>query len=163
MPSIELDANDPGLHKIFDRDAELEIIADGFKFLEGPAWHPYERRLRFSDILGNSILQWSAEAGISLFARNSHMANGNTYDREGGFLSCHHASSRVTRSDDGETARVLASHFEGKELNSPNDIVVKPRWQCLFHRSAIRTRAQSWHSTRAPTRLQRRLSLASRR
>ena len=125
MPAIELDIIDPSLNDIFDRDAEIEIIADGFKFLEGPAWHPYAKHLRFSDILGNSILQWSADAGFSLFARNSHMSNGNTYDRDGRFLSCHHASSRVTRCDDSESVRVLASHFAGKELNSPNDIVVK--------------------------------------
>ena len=83
MPAIELDVRDPQLNEFFDRHAEIEIVADGLKFLEGPAWHPYEKHLRFSDILGNSTLQWSADAGLSLYRRNSHMANGNTYDRAG--------------------------------------------------------------------------------
>ena len=105
-------------------EAELETIGDGFKFLEGPAWHRYEQHLRFSDILGNSIWQWSEAQGFSLYERNSHMANGNTYDRESRFLSCHHASSRVTRRDGAEVS-VLADRYHGAELNSPNDIVVK--------------------------------------
>lgn len=124
MPKIKLDLHDPRLNDIFPPDAELETIAEGFKFLEGPAWHPYERHLRFSDILGDSTLQWSEAEGLSIYRRNSHMANGNTYDREGRLLSCHHASSRVTRMDSG-TMTVIASHYQGMELNSPNDIVVK--------------------------------------
>ena len=124
MPAIELDIRDPQLNDFFDRHAELETVADGLKFLEGPAWHPYEKHLRFSDILGNSTLQWSAVAGLSMYRRNSHMANGNTYDRDGRLLSCHHASSRVTRMN-GDDMTVLASHYDAAELNSPNDIVVK--------------------------------------
>ena len=130
MPAIELDVHDPQLTNLFDRHAEIETVADGLKFLEGPAWHPYEKHLRFSDILGNSTLQWSAGAGLSLYRRNSHMANGNTYDHEGRLLSCHHASSRVTRMD-GENMKLIASHYQGAELNSPNDIVVK-RDGCLY-------------------------------
>ena len=124
MPAIELDIRDSQLRDFFDRHAEIEIVTDGLKFLEGPAWRPDEKHLRFSDILGNSTLQWSTGAGLSLYRRNSHMANGNTYDRDGRLLSCHHASSRVTRMD-GDEMTTLASHFDGAELNSPNDIVVK--------------------------------------
>ncbi len=128
MPRIQLDIHDPRLSEIFEANSEIETVVSGLKFLEGPAWHPYERHLRFSDILGNSTLQWSESAGLSIYRRNSHMANGNTYDRKGRLLSCHHASSRVTRMDDmhgKETMTTLASHFQGKELNSPNDIIVK--------------------------------------
>lgn len=131
MPAIELDIHDNGLKDIFDPNAELETVASGFKFLEGPAWHPYEKHLRFSDILGNSTFQWSEAEGLSVYRRNSHMANGNTYDRKGRLLSCHHASSRVTRMD-GETMTVLASHYQGMELNSPNDIVVKSDGSVYF-------------------------------
>ena len=125
MPAIEVDLAAAGFSQIFARDTEIETIASGFKFLEGPAWHPYEKHLRFSDILGNSTYEWSETAGSRIYRRNSHMANGNTYDRQGRLLSCHHASSRVTRMDDDETMTVLASHYQGKELNSPNDLVVK--------------------------------------
>ena len=125
MPAIELDVHDQRLYDIFAADAELEIISSGHRFLEGPAWHPYEKHLRFSDIQGNATLQWSESDGLSLYRANSHMANGNTYDRQGRLLSCHHASSRVTRMDDDQRMKVLASHYLGVELNSPNDIVVK--------------------------------------
>ena len=125
MPAIELDVRDQRLHELFDADAELETISTGHRFLEGPAWHPHDHHLRFSDIKGNCTLQWSASAGLSVYRDNSHMANGNTYDRQGRLLSCHHASSRVTRMDDDETMSVIAAHFQGKELNSPNDVVVK--------------------------------------
>ncbi len=113
------------MQDIFDENAELETVSSGHRFLEGPAWRPDETHLRFSDILGNATLQWSDASGLSIYRANSHMANGNTYDRQGRLLSCHHASSRVTRMDDDETMTVLASHYQGKELNSPNDIVVK--------------------------------------
>jgi len=125
MPAIQLDIHDDRLTNIFPPDGTIEVVVDGLKFLEGPIWHPYEGHLRFSDILGNSTWQWSESDGLILYRRNSHMANGMTYDRKGRLLSCHHASSRVTRMDDDETMTVLASHFDGKQLNSPNDIVVK--------------------------------------
>ncbi len=125
MPAIELDMHDLRLQDIFDENAELETLSSGHRFLEGPAWRPDETHLRFSDILGNATLQWSGASGLRIYRANSHMANGNTYDRQGRLLSCHHASSRVTRMDDDETMIVLASHYQGKELNSPNDIVVK--------------------------------------
>lgn len=132
MPKIALDIHDSSLLEILDANAEIETVGEGFKFLEGPAWHPLERHLRFSDILGNSILQWSEAAGISLYERNSHLANGNTYDRQGNLLSCHHGSSRVTRRGADGGVEVIASHYQGKELNSPNDIVVKSDGSVYF-------------------------------
>lgn len=132
MPPIELDKRDLRLKDIFDENAELETVSAGHRFLEGPAWRPDEKHLRFSDILGNATLQWSDNSGLSIYRANSHMANGNTYDRQGRLLSCHHASSRVTRMDDDETMTVLASHYQGNELNSPNDIVVKSNGAIYF-------------------------------
>lgn len=132
MPSIELDIHDSCLAEIFAADGELETVVSGLKFLEGPVWHPYERHLRFSDILGNTTFQWSESDGLTIYRINSHMANGNTYDRQGRLLSCHHASSCVTRMDDDETMSPLASHYQGKELNSPNDIVVKSDGSIYF-------------------------------
>ena len=81
----------------------------------------------FSDILGNSLYRWSEEGGVETLRRNSYMANGNAYDRQGRVITCEHATSRLTRTDfaNGGELEVLASHFEGKELNSPNDVVVK--------------------------------------
>ena len=103
---------------------ELEQVASGFEFLEGPVWHPVEKHLTFSDIVGNTMYRWSRVAGLDVYRKPSNMANCNTYDREGRLLTCEHATSRVTRTDLNGRVEVLASHYRGKELNSPNDIVV---------------------------------------
>ncbi len=131
MPTIELETHDPRLTELLDADAQIEEVVGGLRFLEGPIWHPYEHHLRFSDILANCTWQWSQREGLSIYRNNSHMANGNTYDREGRVLSCHHASSRVTRME-GDDMVVLASHYQGAQLNSPNDIVVKSDGSVYF-------------------------------
>lgn len=123
--SVQLDIRDRRLLDVVAPDAELAQHLTGFKFTEGPIWHPVEQHLRFSDIIGNSIYQWSETTGLKDIRPNSHLANGNTYDRQGRMLTCHHASSRVTRTEPDGSVTVLASHYQGKELNSPNDIVVK--------------------------------------
>ncbi len=111
---------------LFDASS-IEQVASGFDFTEGPIWHPGEKSVIFSDILGNSIYRWSETDGVTTLRRNSYMANGNAYDRQGRIITCEHATSRLTRTDFANSGEreVLASHFEGKELNSPNDVVVK--------------------------------------
>ncbi len=121
--SLELDLRDRRLLDVFDPASALECLASGFQFVEGPAWHPTEAHLTFSDI--DRLHRWHAETGVAIFRQPSHMANGNTYDGQGRLLTCEHATSRVTRLELDGSQTVLASHFEGRELNSPNDIVVK--------------------------------------
>jgi len=106
-------------------DIEFEQIGADHLFTEGPLWHPHERFLLFTDIPGNCIRRWSRDQGITTFRRPSNMANGLTYDRRGRLIACEHATSRVTRTEPGGDIDVLASHFDRKELNSPNDVVVK--------------------------------------
>ncbi|NWF71040.1 MAG: SMP-30/gluconolactonase/LRE family protein [Chloroflexi bacterium] len=125
MTTVTLDIRDARLTAIIDPETQLEQLLTGFKFTEGPIWHPYEGHLRFSDIIGNSIFQWSAADGLKDIRPNSHLANGNTYDRQGRMLTCHHASSRVTRTERDGSVTVMAAHYQGKQLNSPNDIIVK--------------------------------------
>jgi hypothetical protein len=105
-------------------DAELECLAQGFGFLEGPVWHPYEKWLVFSDIPNSRMHRRRQSGETEVFREPSQMANGNTLDRQGRLLSCEHATSRVTRAEADGSLRVLASHFGDKALNSPNDIVV---------------------------------------
>ncbi len=114
------------------KGAELEQIVSGFEFLEGPVWHPEEQHLTFSDIVGNTMYRWSEAGGLDTFRKPSNMANGNTYDRGGRLLTCEHATSRVTRTDLDGSVEVLASHYQGKELNSPNDIVVAREGSIYF-------------------------------
>lgn len=103
----------------------VEIVASGFGFTEGPIWHPRAKHLTFSDMPGDEIRRWTATGGVVSFRKPSHMANGNTYDRQGRMLTCEHATSRVTRVEASGAITVLATHYQGKQLNSPNDIVVK--------------------------------------
>ncbi|HXH83197.1 MAG TPA: SMP-30/gluconolactonase/LRE family protein [Candidatus Tectomicrobia bacterium] len=112
--------------------AAFERLATGFLFTEGPVWHPAGRFLVFSDMPGDHMRRWSAADGISTFRKPSNMANGNTYDRQGRLLTCEHASSRVTRTEPDGRITVLASHFRGKELNSPNDIVCRSDGTIVF-------------------------------
>ncbi len=102
-----------------------EQLGTGFLFTEGPLWHPAGKFLIFSDMPGDHMRRWSAEGGFTTFRKPSSMANGNTYDRQGRLLTCEHARSRVTRTEPGGRIVPLATHYQGKELNSPNDIVCK--------------------------------------
>jgi gluconolactonase len=117
---------------IVSPEAVLETVVDGFKFVEGAIWHPGRKEIIFSDIIGNTMYRWKKTDGLSIFRKPSNMANGNTLDRQGRLLTCEHATSRVTRTEaDGEIT-ILASHYEGKELNSPNDIVTKRDGSIFF-------------------------------
>jgi gluconolactonase len=111
---------------------ELECLGTGFLFTEGPLWHPLGGFLLFSDMPGNIIRKWTAQGGVVPFREPSTMANGLTYDRQGRLLACEHARSRVTRTEPDGSIAVLATHYAGKELNSPNDIVVKADGSIYF-------------------------------
>ena len=104
---------------------EFETLGSGFLFTEGPLWQPQERYLLFSDIPGDHLRRWSAKEGVTTFRRPSNKSNGLTWDRQGRLLACEHATSRVTRTEADGRITVLASHYGDKELNSPNDIVVR--------------------------------------
>ncbi len=129
---MSAEIRDDLFRKVVGDDAAVEIVATGFDFTEGPIWNPIEKQLIFSDMPGNQMRRWSAEDGITTFRKPSHMANGNTYDRDGRMLTCEHATSRVTRTGGDRSITVLATHYQGKELNSPNDIVVKSDGSIYF-------------------------------
>lgn len=106
-------------------DVAFEQVGTGYLFTEGPLWHPDAKFLLFTDIAGDRILRWGPPGGVTTFRKPSNMANGLTYDTLGRLLACEHATSRVTRTEADGTISVLARDYEGKALNSPNDIVVK--------------------------------------
>jgi gluconolactonase len=110
----------------------LEQVATGFQFVEGPAWHPETKTLVFSDIIGNCMYRWSEASGTEVFRKPSFMANGNSWDHQNRLVTCEHASSRISRGDFDGNYEVLASHYEGRELNSPNDIVVSSGGDIIF-------------------------------
>ncbi len=106
--------------------AAVERLATGLRWAEGPVWFGDARHLLVSDIPNNRIVKWDEQTGLlSDYRRPSQFANGNTRDREGRLVTCEHGSRRVTRTEHGGAVTVLMDRFDGKRLNSPNDIVVK--------------------------------------
>ena len=115
------------LHELVDANAEAEQIGTGFTFTEGPIWNPSGRFLLFSDMPGDTRRRWDEQGDISEVAKPSNKGNGMTLDADGRLLVCEHSTSSVVRMDPegtGSGREVLASHYQGKELNSPNDIIV---------------------------------------
>ncbi len=105
--------------------AKVEKLAGDFSFIEGPVWIKSAGHLVFSDIPKNELKQWSPTAGITTYRTPSFNANGNTLDLTGRLLSCEHSGRRVAAQEKDGTLRTVVDSFEGKKLNSPNDIVVK--------------------------------------
>lgn len=128
MPNQVVDAR---FTAILPADREATPIAKDFQFIEGPVWHPQEKHLTFSDIPANRLYRYTPAAGVEVYREPSNMANGNTFDRQGRLLSCEHASSRVSREEHGALVP-LATHYDGKQLNSPNDIVVARDGRIFF-------------------------------
>jgi gluconolactonase len=114
----------PSLRDLIDPDAPIERVATGFAFTEGPLWHPVGNYLLFTDLPGDVVRRWDERAGVSVFRAPSGKANGLTYDRDLRLIACEHVGRRVTRTEADGSISVLASHYDGKPLNSPNDLVV---------------------------------------
>ncbi|TWT05611.1 SMP-30/gluconolactonase/LRE family protein [Reyranella sp. CPCC 100927] len=122
---MSIESRDPRFASVVGEDVLLEEIGSGFLFTEGPLWHPGGAYLLFSDIPGDHIRRWRQADGVQTFRQPSNMSNGLAWDRQGRLLACEHATSRVTRTESDGSITVLASHYDGKTLNSPNDIVAK--------------------------------------
>jgi gluconolactonase len=105
---------------------KLETLYTGTCWAEGPVYFADGRYLLFSDIPNDRMLRWDEESGqVSEFRQPSAFSNGNTRDRQGRLVTCEHGNRRVTRTEPDGALTVLAERYEGKRLNSPNDVVVK--------------------------------------
>ena len=104
---------------------EFEQLGTGFLFTEGPLRHPTGKFLLFSDMPGDHMRRWSAKDGISTFRKPCNMSNGLAYDRQGRLVACEHATSQVTRTESDGRIVPIATHYLGKQLNSPNDVVCR--------------------------------------
>lgn len=149
ISALEIETRDERLHSLVAPDSQLRRLATGFNFTEGPVWIAPEQALVFSDIIGNTIYRWTATAGVRVFRKPSNMANGNTLDHNGRILTCEHATSRVVRAEADGTLTVLASHYDGRELNSPNDIVVSAGG-AIYFTDPTSGRTARWGIERAP-------------
>lgn len=119
------------LPEIIGENTQVEKVVGGFKFTEGPVWHP-DGFLLFSDIPENTIYQWQPNQEVKVFRRPSGNANGNTLDLQGRLITAEHSNRRVSRTEkDGKIVTVV-SEYNGKSLNSPNDLVVKSDGSIYF-------------------------------
>lgn len=105
-------------------NAPVKQLATGFDWVEGPVWFGDANCLLFSDIPNNKIMRWSPEDGLSTYRAPSHYTNGHTRDRHGRLISCEHGERRVTRTEYDGRVTVIADRYDGKRLNSPNDVIV---------------------------------------
>ena len=126
------DARRPEFTSLVDPDAPVRQVGSGFTFTEGPLWHPTGHYLLFSDMPGDVRRRWDEAGGVREVARPSNKCNGMTYDAELNLVICEHATSSLVRLAPGGGREVLASHFEGKELNSPNDVCIRSDGSIYF-------------------------------
>jgi gluconolactonase len=125
-PDASVQILDPSFVKNRVVLASVERLATGFRWAEGPVYFGDARCVLWSDIPNNRIMRWDEETGgVTVFRRPSNYANGNTRDRQGRLVTCEHDSRRVTRTEYDGAITVLCDRFDGKPLNSPNDVVVR--------------------------------------
>jgi gluconolactonase len=125
------EAFDTRFERLLDLDSPLRQVGTGYMWAEGPVWHPTEHFLLFSDIPGDVRRRWD-EAGIAEVMRPSRKGNGMTYDAGLDLLVCDQADFAVVRYAADGTRTMLATHFEGRRLNSPNDLVVSTDGSIYF-------------------------------
>jgi gluconolactonase len=121
-PAVEILDASFARYRVFS--AAVERLATGLRWSEGPVWFGDGRYLLWSDIPNNRILRWDEESNaVGVFRKPSGFANGNTRDRQGRLVTCEHGGRRIVRTEYDGALTVLAESFDGKRLNSPNDVV----------------------------------------
>lgn len=141
----KIEVYDPAMEKLIDKTSNIEILADGFTWTEGPVWigTATDGHLLFSDIPRNSIFRWKQGDGVSLFMNPSGYtgvtyyglepgSNGLLLDKDRNLVLCEHGDRRVSVLTPGGGKRTLADNYQGKRLNSPNDAVLKSNGDLYF-------------------------------
>ena len=106
-------------------NAALEVLGEGFRWLEGPVWFADQESLLFSDLPNDRVMRWTQGGGVSVFRQPSGFANGHCRDRRGRLIECSHQQRGITRTELDGTITTLVTHYAGKRLNSPNDVVCR--------------------------------------
>ncbi|HWP60178.1 MAG TPA: SMP-30/gluconolactonase/LRE family protein [Candidatus Acidoferrales bacterium] len=122
---LDTDREAPGFERIVPKDSRLERIPCDCIFGEGPVWNARKGYLLWTDIAGDKILKWTPGEGVSTFLHPSGHANGMTYDREGRLVVAGYGSRTIWRMEHDGRIVILASHYQGKKISTPNDIVVR--------------------------------------
>lgn len=135
---------DPAFEKLLPKSSAVEVLASGFDWAEGPVWNKKEQYLLFSDVPKNKVYKWDEKTGISVFLEPSGYtglgqysdergSNGLTFDNQGRLISCEHGDRRISAMSMTKGGKVtLSDNFEGKRLNSPNDVVQHPNGSYYF-------------------------------
>lgn len=134
---------DPRLDQLIAPGAEIEVLASGFAWSEGPVWSKEGGFLLFSDIPRNSVMKWSEKEGISLYLKPAGYtgvvdygrepgSNGLLIDKQGRLISCEHGDRRLSRLEKDGGKRTLVDNYQGKRLNSPNDVTLKSNGDLYF-------------------------------
>lgn len=121
---MEMEILTPRASDLLDTCAPLERVATGFLFTEGPLWDAGTRSLLFSDIPADRIYRWRDGAAAEVFREPSGKSNGLAWDEDGRLLACEHLTRRVSSTETGGAVVTLADRYQGRRLNSPNDLVV---------------------------------------
>jgi gluconolactonase len=125
------DALDASFRRLIDEHAPVRQVGAGFTFTEGPIWHPVDQYLLFSDMPAD-VRRRLDRSGVREVMRPSNKANGLTYDADLNLIACEHATSSLVRIRPDGRREVLASHFDGRELNSPNDLCIRSDGSIYF-------------------------------
>lgn len=120
------------LYELVEAAEYPDRLATGFMFTEGPIWSKHDSCLYFHDLAGDARFRWSPGDGVEEVLRPSRMGNGMTYDADASLIVCEHTTSSVVRERKGGPRETIASHYNGKSLNSPNDVVVNGRGIIYF-------------------------------
>jgi gluconolactonase len=132
-PDPDIIALDPRFRRYIVGNTAIRRLHFGTQWAEGPAWNGVGRFLVWSDIPNNVQMRWTEEDGrVTVFRNPSGYSNGNTFDFQGRQISCEHGGRRVVRYEHNGTMTVIADRFEGKRLNSPNDVAVNPDGSIWF-------------------------------
>jgi gluconolactonase len=122
---LAVNVKSESLAELIDLDAQVERVATGFTFTEGPIWNQAGAFLLFSDMPGDVRRRWSERDGVEEVMRPSNKCNGMVYDAEGNLLVCEHVTSSLVRERPDGARETLATHYRGKYLNSPNDVITR--------------------------------------
>jgi gluconolactonase len=132
---MNIEVRSPEFSDLIHPGVQIDRLATGFVFTEGPLWNARENYLIFSDIPASQIKKWTPDNGISDFRAPSGKSNGLTYDKQGRLIACEHANRRVSRTEADGTVVTLADSYDDngvKKLNSPNDVIVKTDGSIYF-------------------------------
>jgi gluconolactonase len=121
----DFDIIEPSFGRLVLPNAPLQKLGDGFRWLEGPVWFADLDCLLVSDLPNDRIMRWTESSGVSVFRQPSNFENGHTRDKQGRLIGCSHRGRCITRTEWDGSITVLADRYEGKRLNSPNDVVCK--------------------------------------